>query len=410
MSNRKIFRVLWITVLVHVGITWVLAIRRGWRARRLQVREPGPLPYEMPPVSVIVPAWNEKGTIERNIRALQAVDYPDWEAIILAGGDDGTYAAATRVAAGDDRFRVLERGPEPKNAALNRGIQAAQHDILVLLDCDNIVEPGWLRALITPIVNGAAVSVGDSRPNCITWVTLEERMWNIHTYQVLQLSWIQGDRSIAIRRDLLERIGGLPEHTYAREDWDIWARLGETGEQVAFAEGARLTTDRPATLKESWKHQVRFRRTHLVGMWEHRSALFEQPADFFRQVYGYLLSAVLGLSTLAGLIIFVIRPALRSTIYRYFLLGIVWLGGRQASVAGEVAAFTGDWCWVPRAWMPAINLFLIIPSSIVALLTPASLNPYYKGPRHSSDSPITKLILPHHTDTESRCVQKRKQV
>jgi len=379
-----ILRVLWILGLAHIGLTWGLAMRRGWVARQNEVPPGQPPPEQLPPVSVLVPAWNEEGRIEGNIAALRRVDYPRWEAIILAGGDDGTYQAATEAAARSDRFRVLERGPEPKNAALNRGVQAAQYDIVVLLDCDNIVEPGWLAALMGPIAKGASVSVGDSFPNQITPVTLEESMWNIHAYQIQKLSWIQGDRSIAIRRELLERIGGLPVHTYAREDWDIWARLGQTGERVEFAKGARLTTDRPSTVKESWEHQVRWRRTHLTGLWEHWHALLKQPADLFRQVYGYLLSIVVGLSTLAGLVGMVARPAWRSGILMLFALGAVWLGGRQAAVAGEVAAYTGDWRWVSRAWMPALNLLLTIPASIVALLTPQSAHPLYKGPRQTS--------------------------
>jgi hypothetical protein len=46
-------------------------------------------------------------------------------------------------------------------------------------------------------------------------------MWHLHTYEVLQLPVIQGDRSVAIKRDALEAVGGLPTHTYAREDWDL---------------------------------------------------------------------------------------------------------------------------------------------------------------------------------------------
>ena len=208
-------------------------------------------------------------------------------------------------------------------------------------------------------------------------------MWHIHTYLILKLSWIQGDRSIAIRRDLLERIGGLPVHTYAREDWDIWARLGETGERVEFAQGARLTTDRPSTVQESWDHQVRWRRTHLSGMWEHRSALLKQPADLFRQLFPYIQSTGLAIFSLFALLFSIIRPSRSRSAFNLTSLVIVWLAGRRAAVSGEVAAYTGDWKWVSRAWMPALNMFLIIPASIVALLTPSSLNPYYKGPRNT---------------------------
>jgi len=370
-------------VLAHIALTWVLAVQRGLKARREETHPQPPRAEDLPPVSVIVPAWKEKGTIEKNIAALRRVDYPCWEAIILAGGEDGTYAAAIQAAVGDNRFRILERGPEPKNAALNRGVQSAQYDIVVLLDTDNIVTPGWLAALIAPIANGASVSVGHSFPNRITWVTLEERMWHIYVYQILKLSWIQGDRSIAIRRALLERIGGLPVHTYAREDWDIWARLGQTGERIAFAKGACLTTDRPATLAESWKHQVRWRRTHLNGMWEHRKVLLRQPADLFQQLFAYLFSIGLGGITLAALLTSLFRPDWLPTWLNVLAMLVIWFCARQAAVAWAVAAFTGEWRWLARAWMPAMNVFLTTPASIVALLTVQRLNPYYKGPRHA---------------------------
>jgi len=370
-------------VLAHIVLTWALAIRRGWRACQDKAKEAAPHIEEWPPVSVIVPAWNEKSTIEKHITALKKVSYPQWEAIIVAGGDDGTYQAAGQAVNGDERLRVLERGPEPKNAALGRGIQAALHDIVVLLDADNIVEPGWLKALIAPITQGASVSVGHSYPNRITWVTLEERMWHIQIYQILKRSWIQGDRSIAIRKDLLERIGGLPVHTYAREDWDIWVRLGEMGERVVFAEGAHLTTDRPASVAESWRHQVRWRRTHLVGMWEHRSTLLKQPIDLFRQVYGYLISVGLSGMVLLALVAAPFQPAWLPVWLNLLALAAVWLGARQAAVAGAVAAYTGDWRWARRAWMPAANLLLTIPASVVALLSPTRQTPLYKGPRYS---------------------------
>ena len=46
-------------------------------------------------------------------------------------------------------------------------------------------------------------------------------------------------------RGVLEKVGGLPLHAYAREDWDQGVRLEQSGERVVFAKGARLVTDWP---------------------------------------------------------------------------------------------------------------------------------------------------------------------
>ena len=377
-----LIRLLWIAVLAHILFTWIVFTRRGWLAKQRQAQALQQAPASQPPVSILVPAWNEQGTIQRCVQALQKVSYPCWEAILLAGGDDGTYTAALQAAAGDERFRALERGPEPKNAALNRGVQAARYDILVLLDADNIVAPEWLNILVEPVARGATVSVGDSSPNQRTWVTLEEQMWHIHIYRVLRLSWIQGDRSIAIRRDVLEQVGGLPVHTYAREDWDLGVRLDKAGERVVFAKGARLVTDRPATLRESWKHQVRWRRTHLSGLWEHRQALLGKPAEAFSQLYFYILSVGLILGGLVVLALWLVRPVWQPYLLQVTLLVVAWLCLRRAALAGEVAAFTGEWAWLARAWMLVVTLGLELMASVVALFSLGKQSPFYKGPRH----------------------------
>jgi cellulose synthase/poly-beta-1,6-N-acetylglucosamine synthase-like glycosyltransferase len=211
------------------------------------------------------------------------------------------------------------------------------------------------------------------------------------TYQVLKLSWIQGDRSIAIRKELLEKIGGLPTHTYAREDWDIWVRLGETGEKVAFAEGAHLTTDRPATLTEHWKHQVRWRRTHLNGMWEQRTKLLRQPVELFRQAYGYLMGVGVALIILLTILTPIFWPDKAFIILNILGLVVAWLMLRQAALAGTVAAYTGEWQWLGRAWMPALNLCITIPASLVALVSSTRLEPYYKGARHTVEYKAKEL-------------------
>ena len=375
--------ILWILVAVHILATWFLQIRRGLQARARQAHEPAPASLEQPPVSILVPAWNESQRIEKCIRALQQVDYPGFEVLILAGGADGTFEMASRAIAGDERFRLLQRGPEPKNAALSQGVQAARHAVLVLLDADNLVEPGWLKALVLPLVQGAAASVGDSLPNLWTWVTYERQMWHILTYEILKLPLIQGDRSVAVRREDLEQAGGLPTHTYAREDWDLGVRLEKIGGKIAFAKDARLVTDWPSTLSELWHLQVRWRRTHLAGLWEQRDFFFRNLASGFSQLYFYLLSIFIVLSLAAAILIAGLQSGTRAIIFQLCLIFFTWLILRRAALAAEIAAFTNDPAWLRKAWTTIAVMLVEFPASIVALLSVRKLNPFYKGARHT---------------------------
>lgn len=373
-------------VLLHILLTWALAVRRGLAARRRNAAAgPGDPPLHQPPVSILVPAWNEHDTIRRCIRSLQQIDYPDWEAVILAGGPDGTYEAARQETAGDSRFRVLERGPDPKNAALMWGVQAARHDVLAFLDADCIVSTEWLRELIKPIVQGAALSLGERYPEQETWITRAEQMQNFQAYHILGSTSIQGDRSMAIRREALERAGGLPIHTYAREDWDLGIRLHMAGEQAAFAPKAKLHTDRPATLRQFWQNEVRWRRTHLAGIWEHRSFFLKRPRSAFGQLYVYALSVALALAGAMATILAVFAPKTRPASMRAAALIFLWIAGRRAAIGGEVAAYTNDHAWLARGWAPTLLLFVSFMASIAALRTIRRGTPFdYKGPRQAS--------------------------
>lgn len=376
-----VIKTLWVLAAFHILSTWVLAVRTGLKARRVK-QDGAAAEFILEPVSVIVPAWNECQRVEKCIQALQAVDYAEFEVLILAGGEDGTYPIAERAIQGDDRFQLLPRGSEPKNAALNQGIAQAQHDILVLLDADNIVEPGWLLALVAPLSQGADASVGESFPNLWTWVTRERQMWHLHTYEILQLPLIQGDRSVAVRREALEAVGGLPTHTYAREDWDLGVRLEKGGYTIGYSKGARLVTDWPSSLKELWQLQVRWRRTNLAGLWEQRQFYLQHFKAGFRQLYFYLLSLGVVLYLMSGATLALCVPAWRVVFFQSLLALLVWLVFRPPALSAEIAAYTRDPAWLKFAWANIVVMFVELCASLFAIVSVNKLNPFYKGARH----------------------------
>ena len=412
----KIIR--WVTVFVacHIVITWARAIQRGIQARRQMAQARwrfqqfptfrlddrfqtgGPVLTEAgggpvrPAVSILVPAWCERGTIEKCIRALQGLDYPTWEVLILAGGSDGTYEAACQYAAGDPRFLVLERGPEPKNAAINRGTAAAQHEIVVLLDADSIVEPDWLSELVEPLTAGASASIGMHYPSRMSWVSMGEHMEVVDAYSILGTSIGQGCSSLAVRREVLERIGPLPEEAYSWEDADVGLRLAEAGEKVAFAPAARLRNERPATLRDYWATAIRIHRAHIVALWHWRTTMIRRPGGMLFAWYFHLLSASLFFAAVVGLGIVLAFPASASMVGQSAALGALWMFGRRAALGAEIAAYTGEGKWLLRAWIPPVQLLVQLVTSDIALLTVWRAVPFdYKGHRELQ----TEVSSPH---------------
>lgn len=299
----------------------------------------------------------------------------------MAGGEDATYEAALDAISGDDHFKVLGRGPEPKNVALNRGIDAAQNDVLVLLDADSIVSSNWLTELVKPLSTGAAASYGFYLPSKWTWVSTEEYVQQIQ-YHDRKVPVFPGCASVAVRRAALERIGSLTVDAYSWEDWDVYARLIDSNERIVPAPQAQLVSERPLTLREAWANSLRAFRTHWAGLWYHRRIAIRRPLWAVNEAFFLVYGAVLCLLMLGGLVGAVVSPSLRPMVVRWGTLLVVWISGRRAALAAEAAAYTGEDKWLAWSWAPVALTFIRIFATLYSILTiwrqPRS---DYKGPR-----------------------------
>lgn len=124
----------------------------------------------VPSVSVLVPARNEAGVIERLARDVLASRGVELELVILDDDStDGTAAIVERLAAADARVRLVHGGPLPagwcgKQHACWQLAQAAKHDTWVFLDVDVVPAPDAIaRSLAFLDASGAALASGFPR-------------------------------------------------------------------------------------------------------------------------------------------------------------------------------------------------------------------------------------------------------
>ena len=106
----------------------------------------------MPPVSLIIPAYDEEAVIAAKVANARALDYPRERLQIVVASDGSTDATAERArAAGADL--VLELPPGGKVAALNAGAEAATGEVLAFSDANSVWTPDALRALVAPLAD-----------------------------------------------------------------------------------------------------------------------------------------------------------------------------------------------------------------------------------------------------------------
>jgi len=105
-------------------------------------------------VSIVVAVRNESSNIARLINCLSLQEYPtEYFEIVICDdfSTDNTVALATEMAAKYPNIKLVhpDNSETGKKSALARGIQSTKGEIIVTIDADCHIAPGWLKS-ITP--------------------------------------------------------------------------------------------------------------------------------------------------------------------------------------------------------------------------------------------------------------------
>ncbi|TLQ45622.1 glycosyltransferase [Streptomyces marianii] len=313
-----------VLVFLRFGLMLLLSFGHARKVRRRRFRW-GPAVTE--PVTVLVPAYNEKECIENTVRSLMESDHPIEVIVIDDGSSDGTADIV------DDMWlpnvRVVRQANAGKPEALNNGIRNARHDIIVMMDGDTVFEPSTVRELVQPFGDprvGAVAGnakVGNRDSLIGAWQHIEYVMgFNLdrRMYDVLRCMPTIPGAVGAFRLQALERVGGMSDDTLA-EDTDITMAIHRDGWRVVYAERARAWTEAPESVQQLWSQRYRWSYGTMQAIWKHRRSVIESgPSGRFGRVGLPLVSLFM-----------VLFPLLAPLIDVFLLYGLVF-GPTQKTV------------------------------------------------------------------------------
>ncbi len=264
----------------RLGIISPLAITQRIRGHQ---RRGEPTSFA-PPVTVIVPAYNEERVIVRTIQSLLSQEYRGAIQVVVVddGSRDDTHRVARDAFAGNPQVTVLTKANGGKASALNFGLSRARHDVVICLDADTLFARDTVAELVQPLADPSVGAVAGNakvgnRINIVTrWQALEyvtSQNLDRRAFSLLDCITVVPGAVGAWRRDAIQRAGGFRADTLA-EDQDLTLSVRRAGFSVAYADGAVAYTEAPDTLRALAKQRFRWSFGTLQCAWKHRDVLF----------------------------------------------------------------------------------------------------------------------------------------
>src|SRR5680860_38952 len=127
-----------------------------------RAEEPAQASPEWPAVSVIMPVLDEGRHLEESVRRILGQAYPGQIQVVIAVGPsrDDTAEVAARLAADDERVRVVHNPTGRTPAGLNAAIRATGHAVVVRVDGHGLLPDGYVRTAVEVLLETGADNVG----------------------------------------------------------------------------------------------------------------------------------------------------------------------------------------------------------------------------------------------------------
>lgn len=244
------------------------ALRAAWAAVGSGAEDATPLPR----VSVVVCSYNGAATLRECLESLVALDYPDFEVILV---DDGSTDATPAIAADFPTVRYLRQDNLGLSAARNAGLHASDGEVVAYTDSDCVADPQWLRCLVramrdqdveaiggpnvSPPSDGWTAKCVAASPGGPSHVMLDDRL----------AEHVPGC-NMAFRRSRLLEIGGFDaQFRQAGDDVDICWRFLDAGLRIGYAPAALVWHHRRASVRAYLRQQAGYGRSEAMVVLKH---------------------------------------------------------------------------------------------------------------------------------------------
>jgi len=332
ISNNTLFVYYLFSNLIYLGLLILAIASSAAHQRRLgsiKLERVKQSPF-VPPVAMIVPAHNEAGTIAEATRSLLALDYPEFEVIVVNDGStDGTLEALTEefnlmqtdmlhvtqveskpvrgvyMSAKEPRLLVIDKEPGGSKAdAANAALNAASSQYICVVDADGVLEPDALLRVMAPVmtdhrrvvaaggivraINGCRVEKGKLKEVRLARGPVEviQVIEYLRAFLIGREGWAYFNMLAIIsgafgvfERDLVMKVGGYRPAAIG-EDLDLVVRMHrylleqKKDYHISFIPDPVCWTEVPSDVRSLSRQRARWQKALIDVLWRNRDMVF----------------------------------------------------------------------------------------------------------------------------------------
>ncbi|MBD3228980.1 MAG: glycosyltransferase [Candidatus Lokiarchaeota archaeon] len=286
----------WLLIFPFIGLLVILGFIVYYGIHFLASFGGGYFPKDLknPPISILIPAKNEKSLLEKTLNSIVNSTYPLNKIqliVILSGSTDDSIEFCERFAEKYDKLKMIILS-EPldikgKPAALNYGLKYVETDICVFYDAGCILQEKTLKYLVSPLKdgNGEVAAIGPAtvanwNKNSITkGINVDYAMFSgggllFEVKNKLGSSAYLFGKNCAILKEELDKFNGFDEDSLT-EDLYLTVLLILDQRKIKFSPKARISEIVPY----SWDILFKQRTRWLAGFVGDMQKLMEKKKE-----------------------------------------------------------------------------------------------------------------------------------
>ncbi|CCO08058.1 glycosyltransferase [Desulforamulus hydrothermalis] len=302
--------IMWFTLSCFISYPWVLSLAQlvgswaGWfivlfialipgylnmfLLVSLLIDRPPPLQTarDLPPVSILIAAYNEEKSILETLRSLRQQNYPGIINIIVI--DDGSLDRTKELVlnCGMPNVKLIEANHQGKSAALNKGLQYVADDYVITIDADTFLHPQAITRIMARMLGdpghtaavAGCVLAKNSRDTFMT--RLQEwdyflAISSVKRQQALYQGTLVAQGAFSVYKTaVVKEVSGWP--SCIGEDIVLTWALIKKGYRIGYEATAVGFTEVPTTFMAFARQRRRWARGMIEGFKAHIDLIYKR--------------------------------------------------------------------------------------------------------------------------------------